>query len=172
MNKDENFVSDIQISLSKDSVMTSGLLMLDLRFKIEGKIREVFDQKNWERAYDKHDNSFRVTIQLEVRSGRRTVLATKFVRKASLFWTRNPRIPYRIWATIIKDEGTLIPSSTEEARSLLFNIDKSIELDSKTLKLGDNKITVSITVSWGKHVYTEPVKISNKSEALKVTRDA
>ncbi|MGA8404366.1 MAG: hypothetical protein WB664_06065, partial [Nitrososphaeraceae archaeon] len=61
---------------------------------------------------------------------------------------------------------------TEEARSLLFNIDKSIELDSKTLKIGDNKITVSITVSWGKHVYTEPVKISNKSEALKVSRNA
>ena len=49
--------------------MNSELLTLDLRFKIEGKIREVFDQKNWERAYDKHDNSFRVTIQLEVRSG-------------------------------------------------------------------------------------------------------
>jgi hypothetical protein len=50
LNKDENFISDIQISLSKDSVMTSGLLTLDLRFKVEGKIREVFDQKNWERA--------------------------------------------------------------------------------------------------------------------------
>ena len=82
MNRDENFISDIQLSPSKDGFMSSGLLVLDLRFKIEGKIREVFDQKNWERAYDRHDNSFRVTIQLEVRAGRRTVLTTKFVRKA------------------------------------------------------------------------------------------
>ena len=45
LNKDENFISDIQLSLSKDSGMTSGLLTLDLRFKIEGEKREVFDQK-------------------------------------------------------------------------------------------------------------------------------
>lgn len=172
MNNDENFISEIKISISKDRVMSSELLTLDLRFKIEGKIREAFDQKNWERAYDKHDNTFRITIQLEVRSGRRTILATKFVRKAALFWTRNPKIPYRIWTSIIKDEATLYPSNTEEARSLLFNINKTIEFDSKILKIGNNKIAVSITVSWGKHVYTEPVKISNRSETLEVSRAA
>ncbi len=170
MKNDENFISDIEISPSKDRVISSELLTLDLRFKIEGKIKEAFVQKNWERAYDKHDNMFRLTIYLEVRSGRRSLLTTKFVTKAALFWTRNPKIPYRIWTSIIKDETTLYPTSVEEARSLLFNINKTIELDSKILNVGNNRIGVSITVSWGKHVYTEPGKVSNKSKTLEVNR--
>ena len=37
---------------------------LSLNFTIKGFIREIFTQKNWEKAYNKHDNILRVTYQI------------------------------------------------------------------------------------------------------------
>src|SRR5688572_19320260 len=101
---ESNFIADANFSKSQDSVKADQPLTLSLSFKINGAIRESFVQKNWERAYNKHDNGFRLMIEVDVKSARKTVLELKLVRKAALFWTRNPKIPHRIWVSIVKDE--------------------------------------------------------------------
>ena len=121
------------LSKSQDELNQSELLTLNLVFRIIGQIREAFDQKNWERAYNKHDNSFRMTIEVDLKSGAKTILPMKFVRKAALFWTRSPKIPYRIWLSIIKDDMSFYPSTVEEAKSLLFDIRKLITLNKNDL---------------------------------------
>ncbi len=145
-------------------------LTLSLSFKIQGNIREVFDQKNWERAYNIHDNIFRFTIEISLKDGRKAVLQNKFVRKAILFWTRSPKIPFRIWISIIKDDTPFYPTTVEEAKSLLFDINKLIELNDYDLKRGSCEFSTDIKVSWGKHFYTNPTVITGRSNAVSIIR--
>lgn len=165
-----SFITDIKLGASHESIKSNDSLTLSLGFNIDGLIREIFSQKNWERAYDKHDNAFRLTVLLELKVCKKTVENIKFVRKAVLFWTRNPKLSYRVWISIIKEETPYYPLTIEEAKSLLFDITKKIVLDSKMLKKGENNIQVSIRVSWGRHLYTEPSELRGDSEFVKINK--
>jgi hypothetical protein len=170
LNEQENSISDIKISQLTDSHANDNQTPIEIRFRIDGKIREGFEQKNWERAYNKHDNIFRVTIILEVIAKRNTLFSKKLVRKAAFFWTRNPKIQHRIWIQIVKDDMPYYPLSVEEAKSLLFDFDKVIDLDNTVLDSKTNKINVKIKVSWSKHNFTEPVELLGQSETFELMR--
>jgi hypothetical protein len=162
-------IANAVLSKSQDKLKISEMLILSVGFKITGEIKEVFNQKNWERAYNKHDNAFRMTIEVDLKSGRKTILPLKFIRKAVLFWTRSPKIPYRIWVSIIKDDTPFYPSTVEEARSLLFDVNKVIEVNGNDLNSGSHYLFTNIRVRWGKHDYTEPTTISARSNVIEVT---
>ena len=150
------------------NIGTDSNLTLDLGFNVDGLIREIFSQKNWERAYDKHDNAFRLSVLLDVKVDGKSIDKIKFVRKAVLFWTRNPKLSYRVWISIIKDETPHYPLTIEEAKSLLFDVNKTIEIQRNDLAKGENEIKIDITVSWGRHNYTEPVELHAQTETIKV----
>jgi hypothetical protein len=168
----DSFIAGATLEKSQDSVKSGQPLTLSLSFRIEGVIREAFTQKNWERAYNKHDNGFRMTIEVDIKSGRKTVLPIKFVRKAALFWTRNPKIPFRIWVSIVKDDAPFYPLAEEEARTLLFDVNKVIELSGSDLDSGTQKLYAEIRVSWGKHDYSEPTEIRSRSNEIELMRMA
>lgn len=168
----ESFIDGTTLSKSQMSVKPDQPLTLSLSFRIEGSIRDAFSQKNWERAYNKHDNGFLMKIEIDLKSARRRIALIKLVRKAALFWTRNPKIPYRIWVTIIKDDTPFYPLTEEEAKSLLFDINKVIELKGRDFDSGAHKIYTDIKVSWGKHIYTEPNEIRGKSNDIELMRIA
>ncbi|HEX7033889.1 MAG TPA: hypothetical protein VF172_12900 [Nitrososphaera sp.] len=168
----DSFIAGATLEKSQDSVKSGQPLTLSLSFKIDGAIREAFTQKNWERAYNKHDNGFRMTMEVDIKSGRKIIVPLRFVRKAALFWTRNPKIPYRIWVSIVKDEAPFYPLTEEEARSLLFDVNKVIELSGSDLDSGTHKLHADIRVSWGKHDYTEPTEIKGKSNEIELVRVA
>jgi hypothetical protein len=163
-------ISDIKLGTSQESIRSNETLTLSLSFNVDGLIREIFSQKNWERAYDKHDNAFRLSVLLDVRVGRKFVDKIKFVRKAILFWTRNPKLSYRVWISVIKDETPYYPLTVEEAKSLLFDVTKTIVLQSNDLKKGENQIQVDITVSWGRHLYSQPFEMNGQTEIVKVNK--
>ena len=165
-----SIIEDAVLSKSQDKLKASEMLTLSVGFKMTGEIREVFNQKNWERAYNKHDNAFRMTIEVDLKSGRKTILPLRFIRKAVLFWTRSPKIPYRIWVSIIKDDMPFYPLTVEEARSLLFDVNKVIEVNGNDLNSGCHYLFTNIRVRWGKHVYAEPTTISTRSNVIEVTR--
>src|ERR671924_71848 len=167
-----SFITSAILSKSQESVRPDHPLTLSLSFRVEGSIRQDFSQKNWERAYNKHDNTFRMTIEVDLKSGRRTILPMKFVRKAALFWTRSPKIPYRIWVSIVKDDTPYYPLAIEEAKSLLFDVNKVIELNGSDLASGIHKLHAEIRVSWGKHEYTEPTEIKGRSNDVELMRIA
>lgn len=166
----KSLISDIKLDTPHKSIGSNTVLTLDLGFNIDGLIREIFSQKNWERAYDKHDNAFRLSVFLDVRTGGKSIDKIKFVRKAVLFWTRNPKLSYRVWISIIKDETPYYPLTIEEAKSLLFHVTKTIELQSNNLQKGENEIQIDIAVSWGKHLYTEPIELHGQTETIKVNK--
>jgi hypothetical protein len=168
-----SYISGASLEKSHDNVKSNQRpLSVNLSFKIDGAIREAFSQKNWEKAYNKHDNGFRMTIEVDVKSGGKVVLPLKFVRKAALFWTRNPKIPHRIWVSVVKDDAPFYPLSEEEAKSLLFDVDKVIELPGTELISGSHRLSADIRVRWGKHEYTEPTEISARSNELEMNASA
>jgi hypothetical protein len=97
------------------------------------------------------------------------ILSIKFVRKAIIFWTRSPKIANRIWISIIKDDMLFYPTTVEEARSYLFDVNKIIELNTENLESGVHKLFADIEVTWGKHTYTEPELIFTRSNVINVT---
>jgi hypothetical protein len=139
---------------------------LVLNFKIDGNIREVFNPKMWETAYDKHDNVFRMSISIALKVERTKIFQTKFTRKAPMFWTRSPKIPFRIWVSIIRDNTPFYPVTIEEAKSLLFDVNKIIEIDTNSINRGNHRMYADIKVSWGRHNYTEPGEITNVSNII------
>ena len=168
----DSFIDRATLAKSQESVRPDQPLTLSLSFRIQGSIREAFSQKNWERAYNKHDKGFLMKIEIDLKSGRRRVALIKLVRKAALFWTRNPKIPYRVWVSIVKDDTPFYPLSEEEAKSLLFDVNKVIELKGSDFNSGTHKLYTDIKVSWGKHVYTEPNEIKGRSNNIELVRVA
>ena len=141
-------------------------IALDLSFKINGNIREVFNPKMWETAYDKHDNVFRMRISVALKAKRRRIFQTKITRKAPMFWTRSPKIPFRIWVSIIRDNTPFYPVTIEEAKSLLFDVNKMIDVDINSLTRGNHRMFAEVEVTWGRHNYTEPGEITNVSKII------
>ena len=152
----------------QDKVKLGTAFNVQLNFKIGGKLRESFHQKTWEKAYNIHDNIFRMILTVELKSAKKIIHKMEFTRKAILFWTRNPKIPYRIWISIVEEQTPFYPETVEEAKSLLFDINKIIELDSNSFNLGINKLFADIGVSWGKHDYTKPTRVYSKSNSIEL----
>jgi hypothetical protein len=168
----DSFIDSATLAKSQESVRPDQPLTLSLSFRIQGSIREAFSQKNWERAYNKHDKSFLMKIEIDLKSGRRRIALIKLVRKAALFWTRNPKIPYRIWVSIVRDDTPFYPLTEEESKSLLFDVNNVIELKGSDLNSGTHKLYTDINVSWGKHVYTQPDEIKGRSNDIELVRIA
>ncbi len=171
MNKDESFIDNVTLKKSHEKSTGDNAIALSLNFTIKGRIRESFTQKNWEKAYDKQDNILRLTIKLDIKNNGQTIESKKLLRKAILFWTRNPKIQHRIWITVVKDEEPFYPLEEEEAKNLLFDFQKDLEMGLDKLKKGKNKVSITVNVSWGKHEYIEKNQIKKESntEEIEIT---
>ncbi len=161
MGRSKSYINDVIIKSNEKS--TEGSIKLKVSFSIQGLIREVFTQKNWEKSYDKHDNSLRIGIELDIKNNGKIIETVKTARKAILFWTRNPKINHRIWVSIVKDESPYYPLKEEEARTALFDFEKDIELKRNKMKKGKNKISVTVKTSWANHEYIEKDTITKDS---------
>lgn len=163
MNEEKDSLDNIVLSKITNQNKSNDLIFFSLSLKINGRIRELFKQSLWEKAYNKFDNTFRITINVDLKSGNKILYSIKFVKKAVFFWTRNPRIPHRIWIFIVKDDSPFYPESEDEAKSLLFDIEKNIELNRSIITRKISKIYANVKISWGKHNFTEPTKLEGKS---------
>lgn len=168
MTEQINSLKNIVLSNITSKTNSTELISFNLGLKINGKIRELFKQSLWEKAYNKFDNTFRITINVDLKSKNKVIYSVKLVRKAVFFWTRNPKIQHRIWIFIVKDDTPFYPESEEEAKSLLFDINKVLELKLSTITDNVSTLYANVIVSWGKHNFTEPTKLVGKSNEEKI----
>jgi hypothetical protein len=161
-----NKIENVKLSSSRTDLKSNEQVTFRITFRIGGKIRQVFDQKNWERAYYLHDNLFRIKIDIDLKSGSKKLVHNCSLRKASLFWTRNPKVPYRIWILIIKDDTTFYPSTVEEAQSLLFDIEKELTVNASHFNVGEQEVHAQIRVWWGKHHYISTCELNSKTNKV------
>jgi hypothetical protein len=169
LNEEKDSLDSIVLSKITNQNKSNDLIFFSLSLKINGRIRELFNQSLWEKAYNKFDNTFRITINVDLKSGNKILYSIKFVKKAVFFWTRNPRIPHRIWIFIVKDDSPFYPESEEEAKTLLFDIEKTIELNPSIINKKISKIYANVKISWGKHNFTEPTKLEGKSNEEEIS---
>ncbi|HYY67428.1 MAG TPA: hypothetical protein VE572_03680 [Nitrososphaeraceae archaeon] len=161
-----NKIENVNLSSSRTDLKSNEQVTFRITFGIGGKIRQVFNQKNWEKAYDLHDNLFRIKIVIDLKCGSKKLVHNSSLHKASLFWTRNPKVPYRIWILIIKDDTTFYPSNVEEAQSLLFDIEKEFTVNASHFKVGEQEVHAQIRVWWGKHHYISTCELNSKTNKV------
>lgn len=174
-----NRIRDVILDAYPNTAREYEPIMLDLRFSVDGHIRNVFTKDGWLDAYEHHDNLFRIKYAVSIKMSsllRRDVAVVEpiaFVRKASIYWSRDPSIqPYppekKVWVMIIMDQDSILPRDEDEARSLLFDVHRRIEVVPSILGKGKHSIFAEVSAEWGRHVYAEPERITARSNDVRL----
>ncbi len=167
-------IEDAAITVSPERAKLDDNLAVTVTYKLNGGIRRNFVRRLWEVSYDEHDLGLRMMYRVELAKQRSKLLSTtlkkdKFVRRGVFFWTRNPELPYRVWATVATEfETILYPKTEEEAQSMLFDLTRSFELSALQLGKGQHVLEAKVHAKWGKHVFTERGEASGKTPTAKV----
>ena len=157
-------ISDLSLIKDKDRYTIDDNFTLNVKFSLSGQIRDVFNEKNWTDAYEKNDNQFKLKYGIKIiSSGLRkhdVVKPINTYRKASIFWTRNPKLvnpmqEKRIWVQVAKNFEPFIRLTEEEVQQELFDFDEEIMLSASELGKGVHKISADVSASWHSHTWVE-----------------
>ncbi len=168
-------IQEATMTVSSEKAKLDDSLAFTLNFKLNGGIRRNFVRRLWEVAYDEHDLGLRMAYRVELFKQRSKLLTTKlkqdkFVRRGVFFWTRNPELPYRVWATVATEfETILYPKTEEEAQKMLFDVTRSFELPASKLGKGHHTLEAKVHAKWGKHIFTERGEATAKTPSIKVS---
>jgi hypothetical protein len=170
-------ISDIRLEKKKEEFSLDDMITIDVKFSIQGGLRDAFNEKNWTKAYNNNDNLFKLKYGVKLHTtGIRKHELTKPVdtyRKASIFWTRNPKLvnpmkEKRIWVQVAKNFEPFIRLTEEEVRQELFDFDEKITFKASDLGTGKHTISAEVNVSWQKHDYTEPFNTKSHAKEIEI----
>lgn len=170
-------ISGIELISEKTEFGSDENITINVKFSVQGSIRDSFNEKNWTEAYNKNDNYFKMKYGVKLVSGglRRKVIGSPIdsYRKASIFWTRNPKLvnpmkDRRIWVQVAKNFEPFIRLTEEEVRQELFDFDERIIFKAAELGSGKHKIGAEAFASWQKHLYTEPANVKNQAKEIEI----
>ena len=170
-------ISDIQLEKSKDQFSPDEDITINVRFSVTGEIRDSFTEKNWTEAYNQNDNTIRLKYGIKLsKSGLRKHDLGKPIddyRKASIFWTRNPKLvnpmkEKRIWVQVAKNFEPFIRLTEEEVRQEFFDFNESYIFKASELGSGEHKISAEISASWQTHTYIQKGDSKNQSEEIEI----
>ena len=173
----ESRISDIKLVRSKDEYSSEENIEINVQFSVEGDVRDSFNETNWTKAYNNYDVGFKLKYGIKLTSGglRKKELGRTVdtYRKASIFWTRNPKLvnpmkDRRIWVQVAKNFEPFIKHSEEEVREELFDFNEKFIFKASDLGKGKHKIGAETFASWQKHDYTEPGNIKNGSGEIEI----
>jgi hypothetical protein len=174
----ESKISEIHLAKSKDEYTSDENIEINVQFSVEGDLRNAFNEANWTKAYNNNDVSFKMKYGVKLTSGgfRKKELGRTVdtYRKASIFWTRNPKLvnpmkDRRIWVQVAKNFEPFIRLSEEEVRQELFDFSEKFVFKASDLGKGKHKIGVEAFASWQKHDYIETGNVKNNSDEIEIT---
>ena len=177
LNVNKNFISDLELIKNKNEFRENEDITVNVKFSLKGTLRDSFTEENWTKAYNKNDNLLKLKYGIKLTSGglrkREVGKSLDTYRKASLFWTRNPKLvnpmkERRIWVQVAKNFEPFIRLTEEEVRHELFDFDENITLKASELGSGNHKIGAEVYVSWQKHDYTEPDNVKNHAKEIEI----
>ncbi|MFN3654713.1 MAG: hypothetical protein ACK4TO_05245 [Candidatus Nitrosotenuis sp.] len=177
MGSQNNYISEISLTKDKDEYSKNDDIVIGVRFSIQGGLREAFNEKNWTESYNKFDNLFKLKYGIKLVSGGFRKHALKEIdtyRKASLFWTRNPKLvnpmkEKRVWVQVAKNFEPFIRLTEDDVRAELFDFDEKITIKASQLGEGKHKIGAEVYASWQKHHFTDPDSVKAESKEIEVT---
>ena len=159
-----SMISDLELIKDKDDYTVNDDITVNVKFSLTGKVRDAFNEENWNIAYDKFDNQFKLKYGIKLVSGglRKHNVGKPIdtYRKASIFWTRNPKLvnpmkKRKIWVQVAKNFEPFIRLTVEDVQKELFDFDESVIFKASELGSGKHKIGAEVFVSWNKHEYIE-----------------
>ena len=157
-------ISNLELIKDKDDYTVGDDITVNVKFSLTGKVRDAFNEENWNIAYDKFDNQFKLKYGIKLVSGgiRKHSVGKPIdtYRKASIFWTRNPKLvnpmkERKIWVQVAKNFEPFIRLTVEDTQKELFDFDESVIFKASELGSGKHKIGAEVFVSWNKHEYIE-----------------
>lgn len=177
MGSEKSYISEISLSKDKDEYAKNDDIVIGVKFSIQGNLREAFNEKNWTDSYNKYDNLFKLKYGIKLASGGIRKHALKEIdtyRKASLFWTRNPKLvnPHqekRVWVQVAKNFEPYIRLTEDDVRAELFDFDEKITIKASEFGSGKHKIGAEVYASWQKHHFTEPDSVKNGPKEIEIT---
>ena len=118
----ETTISGIEILKDKEAYAVNDTIILNVKFSITGLLRDSFTEENWTKSYEKYDNVFKLKYGIKLnKTGLRksSINEIDSYRKASIFWTRNPKLvnpmkEKRIWVQVAKNFKPIIRLTEEE----------------------------------------------------------
>jgi len=170
-------ISSLRLVKDKDAYSVDDSITLNVKFSLSGEMRDVFNEKNWTDAYEKNDNQFKLKYGIKLNSGglRKHDVSKPIdtYRKASIFWTRNPKLvnpmkEKRIWVQVAKNFEPYIKLTEEDVQKELFDFDEPIILSASKLGKGKHKISAEVFASWNKHQYTDGDKVKSQSKEIEI----
>ena len=173
----ESKISSFELVKSQDEYSSEDKIEINVQFSVQGDLRDAFNEANWTKAYDANDVSFKLKYGVKLTYGgfRKKELGRTIdtYRKASIFWTRNPKLvnpmkDRRIWVQVAKNFEPFIRLSEEEVRQELFDFDEKITFKASELGSGDHTVGAEVYVSWQKHDYTEPFNTKSHAKEIKI----
>ena len=173
-------ISNLSLIKDKDRYLVDDNFTLNVKFSLNGQIRDAFNEKNWTDAYDKNDNQLKLKYKIELTSGglrkHRIGKQIDTYRKASIFWTRNPKLvnpmkERRIWVQVAKNFEPHIKLTEEDVQKELFDFNEPIILSGSELGKGKHKISAEVSASWNKHTYIEKNEMKMRSHEIEIEID-
>ena len=174
----ESKISAIELVKSEDEYSSEDKIEINVQFSVQGGLRDAFNEVNWTKAYNTNDVSFKMKYGVKLTSGgfRKKELGRTIdtYRKASIFWTRNPKLvnpmqDRRIWVQVAKNFEPFIRLTEEEVREELFDFNEKFVFNASDLGKGKHKLSAEAFASWQKHDYTEPGSVKNNSGEIEIT---
>ena len=129
----ESRISKIRLEKSIDEYSGNENVEITAKFAVEGGIRDAFNEANWTQAYNANDVAFKMKYGIKITTGgfRKKELGRTIntYRKASIFWTRNPKLvnpmkDRRIWVQVAKNFEPFIRLSEDETKQELFDFNE------------------------------------------------
>jgi len=168
-------IDRIRVITDKKAYAPGDTVSASLSFRVVGGLREAFHPDVWTVAWEDFDKILRLTLKatLGVKRGlltRKLSEIKKEVRKASFYWSRDPDLPYRIWAMIVPEDGgpPKIPRNVEDAKSKMLDVEKTFRVPASRLGKGRHKLVGSAQARWGRRSFIEKGVVSLKSKPVVV----
>lgn len=163
-------IASPKLMTDKKSYSSDDTIIANLGFGIVGGLREAFHPDVWTVAWEDYDKILNLTFRtsLLVRRGpisRRLGQASKLVRKASFYWSRDPDLPYRIWAMIMPEDGgpPRIPLNVEDAKAKMLDFTQTFEVPASQLGTGKHTLSAQAEAKWPRRSFIEKGMASGKA---------
>ena len=166
-------IDGVRIVADRKSYSSNDTVKVSVGFRIVGGLRESFHPDVWTVAWEDFDKILRLTLRLSLLAqgglrSRKLAEIKKEVRRASFYWSRDPDLPYRIWAMIVPEDGgpPKIPRNVEDAKSKMLDVDKEFSFAASALGVGKHKLVAVVSGKWGRRSFIEKGEVDSKSRPL------
>jgi hypothetical protein len=166
-------MGDIRLLADKKSYSVPETIHLDVGFRIIGGLREAFHPDVWTVAWEDFDKILRLTFRVAIEErgairSHKLAEIKKEVRRASFYWSRDPDLPYRIWAMIVPEDGgpPKIPRSVEDAKSKMLDVEKEFQIQASELGTGTHRLAAGAKARWGRRSFIEKGEVTSTSKPL------